>query len=75
MNYQNKIDGDLKRNLLIQRSFLTMISISLFCCCQKVFNPTNTWMIVKKYNEISIPVRKIRFFQQPKHVKCYSWRL
>ena len=56
MNYQNKIDGDLKRNLLIQRSFLTMISISLFCCCQKVFNPTNTWMIAKKYNEISIPV-------------------
>ena len=33
--------------MLLYRNFLTMISISLFYCCEKVFTRMNTWMIGK----------------------------
>ena len=36
-------------------NFLTIISISLFCCCKKVFTHKNTWIIKKKLNELSLP--------------------
>ena len=35
-------------DLPIRPNFLTMISISLFCCCEKVFTCMNTWMIGEK---------------------------
>ena len=43
-NYQNKFNKNL--NLLIHTNFLTMISITFFCCCNKVFTQMNTctWM-------------------------------
>ena len=31
-NYSNKLDEELKRNSRTHLSFLTMISINLFCC-------------------------------------------
>ena len=34
-------------HLLIQTNFLTIISINLFYCCNKVFTCMNTWMIGK----------------------------
>ena len=36
-NFQQKFDEKLKERFLIQTNFLTMISISLFYCCNKVF--------------------------------------
>ena len=33
--------------MIIHTNFLTMISISLFYCCEKVFTHMNIWMIEK----------------------------
>ena len=34
--------------ILMHKDFLTMISISLFSCCEQVRTRMNTWMIGKK---------------------------
>ena len=44
-NYQNKFDTNLESDFLIYTNFLTMISKSLFCCCEKMFTYINAWMI------------------------------
>ena len=38
---KNKFDENLKKRFLIHTNFLTMISISLFCCWEKVFTLMN----------------------------------
>ena len=45
-------------DLLIQTNFLTMITISLFYCCEKEFILINIWMIWKKFNEPLLPEKK-----------------
>ena len=47
-NYQKKFDENFfffKKKFLIHTNFLTMVSISLFYCCEKVFAHTNIWII------------------------------
>ena len=46
-NYQKILMENWKNNFLIHINYLTKISISLFCCCKKVFIHTNKWMIGK----------------------------
>ena len=46
-NYQKNLDENLKYFFLIQTNFQTMISISLFYHCEKVFTNMNIWMIGK----------------------------
>ena len=46
-NYQKKFDEKSKERFLIHTNFLTMMSISLFFCCEKLFTHMNTWMIGK----------------------------
>ena len=36
-----------RKDLLIHTDFITMISITLFHCFEKVFTPTKMWMIEK----------------------------
>ena len=45
---QKKIDENLRTDLQIHTSSLTMISVSLVCCCEKIFTHMNTWVIGKK---------------------------
>ena len=40
-------------------SLLTMISISLFCCCKKVFPNIDTWMVGKNSIENNNQRKKI----------------
>ena len=47
-NYQKKSDENLKKNdFLIHINFLTVISLRLFYCCEKVFILMNIWMTGK----------------------------
>ena len=47
-NYQQKFDEKLKeRFFLIHINFPTMVTITLFYCCKKVFILMNIWMIGK----------------------------
>ena len=46
-NYRKKVDENLKKRFLIYTNFLTMISISLLCCCKKVFIDMKAWIIGK----------------------------
>ena len=63
-NYQKKIDEQLKKNsnFLMHTHFLTMISISVFYCCKKVFTHMNTWMIGKnsmKHNDLKRKIFRV----------------
>ena len=50
-SYQQKFNEKLKKNgFLIHKNFLTMITISLSCYCEKVFILMNIWMIGKNSN-------------------------
>ena len=42
----------LKKDLLIHTDFLIMKSLSLFCCCEKVFTRKDIWMIGKNSDYI-----------------------
>ena len=56
LKYTNFKADVVEHNFLIQIHFLTMISISLFYCCQKMFIHMNTWMIWKNLmKQISLP--------------------
>ena len=46
-NNQKRFDENLKKDLLIHINLVTMISISLFYCCKKLFTNVNIWMIGK----------------------------
>ena len=45
----------LKSDFLIHKNSLTMISISLFCCFEKVFTQMNFTDDWEKFNETSLP--------------------
>ena len=45
-NYQKNFDENLT-DLLIHKNSRAMISMNLFCYCEKVFTHMNTWMIGK----------------------------
>ena len=44
-NYQQKFEEKLKERFFNTCKFFTMITISLFYCCEKVFFLINIWMI------------------------------
>ena len=45
---KKKFDKKLKKkDLLIDVNFVTMITVSLFCCCGKMFTHMNVLMCVK----------------------------
>ena len=46
-NYQKRFYENLKKEFVIHINFLSMISINLFYCCEKVFTHTNIWMVGK----------------------------
>ena len=46
-NYKQTFDEKLKGQFFNTFNFLTMITISLFYCCEKVFILMNIWMIGK----------------------------
>ena len=52
-NYYKKFHETLKKHT----NFLTMITISLFYCCKKVFTIMNIWVIGKNY-ETSLPEKE-----------------
>ena len=59
---------------LIHTNFLTMTSIHLFYCCEKLFTALNEYMgDWKKFNETHYLKR--RFLQPPKYERYYSCRL
>ena len=45
--YQQKFDEKLKKRFFNINKFITIITISLFYCCEKVFIFMNVWMIGK----------------------------
>ena len=49
---------NLRKDFLIHTNFLTMITITLFFCCEKVFILKNTWMIGKNSMKCSLPVKE-----------------
>ena len=54
-NYQKKFDKKLNERFFNTSEFsLTLISKSLFYCCEKVFTHVNAWMIKKKFTETSL---------------------
>ena len=46
-NHQQKFDEKLKKRFYNTYKFSNHITISLFCCCEKVFIIINIWMIWK----------------------------
>ena len=63
-NYQKKFNKNLN-NFLIHTNFLTMISISLFSCCEYMHN-------LEKFN-ISLPEKED--FYSPKQYNIVSWSI
>ena len=60
-NYQKTFDESLKKRFLtILSTFKTIISISLFCCCEQLFIPMNIWMIEKKKKKKERLEKKIK---------------
>ena len=57
----------------IHTSFLTMISISLFCCCENLFTHMNTWIIGKTLMKHYYYEKKL--LQSLHHERCYWCRL
>ena len=45
-------------DLQVHTNFQTTISVHLFCCFQKFFTHSSTWVIGKKINEISLREKK-----------------
>ena len=56
-------------DFLTYTNFLTMISISLFYCCEKVFIHMNIWMTEK--NSMEHRYLKKRILQPPKYERYY----
>ena len=57
--HQHKFEEKLKNDFLINTNFLTMVTISLFYYCKKVFLLTNIWMIEKNSMEHNYLKKKI----------------
>ena len=62
-----------KQKRKTKATFLIMVSISLFCCCEKVFIYTDIRMIGK--NSMQFHYLKRRFLQSPKHAIHYWSRI
>ena len=62
----------LERDLLTRANFLTMISISLFYCCEKVFTHMNIWMIEKiSMKHQCLKNKNFTALQLPNHGRYY----
>ena len=57
-NYQRMFDRKLKEYFFNTYKFLTMMIISLFYYCKKVFILMNIEMIGKKFNEMLLPEKE-----------------
>ena len=63
-NYKKCFMKTRKNDVLIHKSILTMISISSFYCCEKLFTLMKIWMIGK--NKWSSLVEKEHFYSHLK---------